>query len=37
MINVFFSGCQGGYPIEAWKYWVNQGVVTGANYGNSTI
>jgi cathepsin B len=26
------DGCQGGYPIEAWKYWVNQGVVTGANY-----
>ncbi|PIC14490.1 hypothetical protein B9Z55_026784 [Caenorhabditis nigoni] len=26
------NGCQGGYPIEAMKYWMNSGVVTGGDY-----
>jgi len=25
-------GCEGGEPLEAWKYWVDQGIVTGSNY-----
>jgi len=25
-------GCDGGEPLEAWNYWVNQGIVTGSNY-----
>ncbi|CAJ0596282.1 unnamed protein product [Cylicocyclus nassatus] len=25
-------GCEGGYPIEAWKYLVKYGVVTGGRY-----
>jgi len=27
-------GCGGGYPIQAWRYWVSTGVVTGDGYGN---
>ncbi|MCP9263194.1 Cathepsin B [Dirofilaria immitis] len=27
-------GCYGGNPIEAWKYWVSDGIVTGSNYTN---
>lgn len=26
------NGCEGGYPIQAWKYWVKHGIVTGGNY-----
>ncbi|CAD6192882.1 unnamed protein product [Caenorhabditis auriculariae] len=26
------NGCQGGYPIEAWRHWVKQGYVTGGNF-----
>ncbi|CAJ0929405.1 unnamed protein product, partial [Mesorhabditis belari] len=26
------DGCEGGYPIEAWQFWVHKGVVTGGNY-----
>ncbi|UMM37945.1 hypothetical protein L5515_009550 [Caenorhabditis briggsae] len=26
------NGCQGGYTIEAMKYWMNSGVVTGGDY-----
>ncbi|UMM37955.1 hypothetical protein L5515_009557 [Caenorhabditis briggsae] len=26
------KGCQGGYTIEAMKYWMNSGVVTGGDY-----
>ncbi|KAI6648853.1 Cathepsin B [Oopsacas minuta] len=25
-------GCQGGYPIEAWRYWYKTGIVTGGSY-----
>ncbi|VDL71777.1 unnamed protein product [Nippostrongylus brasiliensis] len=24
--------CNGGYPIQAWKFWVKHGVVSGGNY-----
>uniref|UniRef100_A0A0R3S6G5 Pept_C1 domain-containing protein n=1 Tax=Elaeophora elaphi TaxID=1147741 RepID=A0A0R3S6G5_9BILA len=27
-------GCYGGEPMEAWKYWVSNGIVTGGNYTN---
>ncbi|VDK63538.1 unnamed protein product [Onchocerca ochengi] len=27
-------GCYGGNPMEAWKYWVSNGIVTGSNYTN---
>ncbi|EFO97660.1 hypothetical protein CRE_16047 [Caenorhabditis remanei] len=26
------DGCEGGYPIQAWKYWVKNGLVTGGSY-----
>ena len=26
------DGCNGGYPDQAWKYWVNEGIVTGGLY-----
>ncbi|PIO71744.1 papain family cysteine protease [Teladorsagia circumcincta] len=26
------NGCEGGYPLQAWKFWVKHGVVTGGNY-----
>jgi cathepsin B len=26
------DGCEGGYPIEAMKWWVSKGVVTGTSY-----
>ncbi|WKY09826.1 hypothetical protein Q1695_002297 [Nippostrongylus brasiliensis] len=26
------NGCNGGYPIQAWKFWVKHGVVSGGNY-----
>jgi cathepsin B len=25
-------GCEGGYPIRAWNWWVKDGVVTGSGY-----
>ncbi|VDN04561.1 unnamed protein product [Thelazia callipaeda] len=25
-------GCYGGQPMEAWRYWVSHGIVTGSNY-----
>ncbi|CAB3399104.1 unnamed protein product [Caenorhabditis bovis] len=25
-------GCDGGYPIQAWKYWTKTGLVTGGSY-----
>ncbi|KAK6059370.1 papain family cysteine protease [Cooperia oncophora] len=27
-------GCDGGWPIEAWRYFADEGVVTGGNYGS---
>jgi len=30
------EGCQGGYPIQAWAYWVREGLVTGGDYGDKT-
>lgn len=27
-------GCNGGYPYEAWVYWVKKGLVTGGLYGS---
>lgn len=30
------GSCQGGYPINAWQFWMNRGVVTGAAFGSST-
>ena len=27
-------GCDGGYTMEAWKYWEKFGIVTGGGYGN---
>lgn len=27
-------GCNGGYPYEAWEYWVKKGLVTGGLYGS---
>jgi cathepsin B len=29
-------GCDGGYPIMAWRYWVQKGLVTGGLYGDTT-
>ncbi|CAI4222932.1 unnamed protein product [Auanema sp. JU1783] len=29
------NGCQGGYPIEAWKHYVKAGVVSGGAYGSN--
>ncbi|RCN34834.1 papain family cysteine protease [Ancylostoma caninum] len=29
------DGCRGGYPIRAWDYWVEHGVVTGGEYGTN--
>lgn len=29
------DGCGGGYPPEAWNYWVRSGLVTGGNYNTS--
>ena len=26
------DGCDGGYPEEAWNYWVHSGIVTGGQY-----
>lgn len=28
------GSCQGGYPINAWQFWVNTGVVTGGGFGS---
>jgi cathepsin B len=28
-------GCDGGFPAAAWEYWVRNGLVTGANYGDT--
>jgi cathepsin B len=29
------DGCNGGYPIEAWRTWVSRGYVTGGDYGSN--
>jgi len=29
------DGCDGGWPSEAWQYWVRYGIVTGGNYNTS--
>jgi cathepsin B len=29
------EGCDGGYPIQAWKYWQKTGLVTGGPYGSN--
>ncbi|KAK6755388.1 hypothetical protein RB195_014013 [Necator americanus] len=26
------DGCEGGYPIEAWRYWMKHGICTGGSY-----
>ena len=31
------NGCNGGFPSAAWFYFVNNGVVTGNNYGDDTM
>lgn len=28
------GGCQGGNPYEAWKFWVENGLASGGNYGS---
>jgi len=28
-------GCQGGYPLMAWLYWTEDGLVTGGDYGSN--
>lgn len=28
-------GCSGGFPIEAWEYWVKYGIVSGGAYNSS--
>ncbi|KIH53822.1 papain family cysteine protease [Ancylostoma duodenale] len=30
-------GCQGGWPIEAWRYLVREGVCTGGAYGQENV
>uniref|UniRef100_A0A5S6Q4R2 Pept_C1 domain-containing protein n=1 Tax=Trichuris muris TaxID=70415 RepID=A0A5S6Q4R2_TRIMR len=30
------DGCNGGYPVEAFKYWVSNGVPTGGIYGSKS-
>nr|VZH90201.1 unnamed protein product [Spirometra erinaceieuropaei] len=30
------SGCNGGWPAAAWKYWVQKGLVSGGLYGDNT-
>ena len=32
-----FNSCDGGFPAAAWEYWVRNGLVTGANYGDSQV
>ncbi|CAD6193222.1 unnamed protein product [Caenorhabditis auriculariae] len=29
------NGCEGGYPIEAWRWWVSKGACTGGDYGGA--
>ena len=29
------DGCNGGYPSQAWSYWLRNGVVTGGLYGST--
>ena len=29
-------GCNGGYPLMAWNYWVHSGIVSGGLYGSTT-
>jgi len=29
------SGCNGGYPASAWRWWVNSGIVSGNLYGQN--
>lgn len=31
------GGCDGGIPIEAWKYLIRSGVVTGGSYNTSDV
>jgi len=31
--NFCGMGCNGGYPSSAWNYWVNEGLVSGGNFG----
>merc|ERR1712122_181174 len=28
-------GCDGGYPMQAWRYWKSTGIVSGGGYGDS--
>jgi cathepsin B len=28
------NGCNGGFPLMAWEYWVKHGLVTGGQYGS---
>ncbi|XP_051868693.1 cathepsin B [Pristis pectinata] len=30
------NGCNGGYPSEAWRYWTQEGLVTGGLYNSHT-
>lgn len=31
------SGCDGGDPAEAWKYWKKYGIVSGGAYGSAQV
>ncbi|CAG9824790.1 unnamed protein product [Phaedon cochleariae] len=30
------NGCNGGYPLQAWRYWRRTGIVTGGPYNSTT-
>lgn len=36
-IFVLSLGCYGGFPIEAWQYSKNHGLVTGGNYESGEV
>lgn len=31
------DGCDGGYPDEAWKYWIDSGIVSGGGYETNDV
>lgn len=31
------DGCNGGYPGAAWQYWVDEGLVSGGQYGSHQV
>lgn len=30
-------GCNGGFPGQAWSYWVRKGIVSGGSYGSNQV